>query len=49
MAAGFSGDGPMFAPLIGRTMSQLVSGEKPGINLHRFRFSRLKLRPKRRS
>lgn len=44
VAAGFSGHGPMYAPLIGQTVTQLVSGEKPEINLHRFRFNRLKQR-----
>ncbi|MFH1723380.1 MAG: FAD-dependent oxidoreductase [Elusimicrobiota bacterium] len=47
VAAGFGGNGPMFAPLVGRTVSQLVSGEKPGINLHRFRIGRLRLRPEK--
>lgn len=47
VAAGFAGNGPMFAPLVGQTVAQLVVGEKPPINLHRFRISRLKLRPKR--
>ncbi|MDE2291048.1 MAG: FAD-dependent oxidoreductase, partial [Elusimicrobia bacterium] len=47
LAAAFAGDGPMFAPLVGLTLSQLVSGEKPPINLHRFRIGRLRLRPQR--
>jgi N-methyl-L-tryptophan oxidase len=47
VAAGFSGNGPMFAPLIGQTVQKLVAGEKPDINLQRFRISRLKLRPKK--
>ena len=37
----------MFAPLVGQTLSQLVSGEKPAVNLHRFRIDRLRLKPKR--
>lgn len=47
LAAAFAGDGPMLAPLVGQVMSQLVSGEKPAVNLHRFRVSRLRLRPKK--
>lgn len=46
VAAAFSGNGPMFAPLIGKTVSELVSGEKPETNLHRFRIGRLKLKKK---
>ncbi|MBI3297630.1 MAG: FAD-dependent oxidoreductase [Elusimicrobia bacterium] len=46
LAAAFAGGGPMFAPLVGQILSQLVSGEKPAVNLHRFRISRLRLRPK---
>jgi monomeric sarcosine oxidase len=46
VAAAFSGNGPMFAPLIGKTVSELVSGEKPETNLHRFRLGRLKLKKK---
>jgi len=46
-AVAFAGNGPMFAPLVGQIVSQLVSGEKPGVNLHRFRIGRLKLRPKK--
>lgn len=44
VAAGFSGHGPMFAPLVGQTIAQMVAGEKPAINLHRFRIGRLRLR-----
>jgi len=47
VAAAFAGDGPMFAPLVGQTLSQLVSGEKPAVNLHRFRVDRLRLKIKR--
>ena len=47
LAAAFAGDGPMFSPLIGQTLSLLVSGEKPAVNLHRFRVDRLRLTPKR--
>lgn len=46
VAAGFSGHGPMYAPLIGQTVAKLVTGEKPDINLTRFRFQRLKSRSK---
>lgn len=42
IAAGFSGNGPMFAPLVGQTVVELICGEKPSINLHRFRFGRFK-------
>lgn len=44
IAAGFSGHGFKFAPLIGRTMAELVIGGKPDLNLHRFRLSRFKLK-----
>jgi len=44
VAAAFAGNGPMFAPLIGKTLSEMVSGEKPETNLHRFRIGRLKLK-----
>ena len=47
VAAAFAGNGPMFAPLVGQTVAELVSGKKPGINLHRFRISRLRLRLRR--
>ena len=42
IAVGFSGNGPMFAPLVGQTVAELVCGEKPSVNLHRFRFGRFK-------
>jgi len=47
VAAAFAGNGPMFAPLIGQTLAEMVSGEKPAINLHRFRMNRLKLKIKK--
>lgn len=43
VACGFSGHGFKFAPLIGKTMAELVVGAKPELNLHRFRLSRFKL------
>lgn len=46
LAAAFAGGGPMFAPLVGQLLSQLISGEKPTVNLNRFRVGRLRLRPK---
>ncbi|MFH2203593.1 MAG: FAD-dependent oxidoreductase [Elusimicrobiota bacterium] len=46
VAVGFSGHGPMLAPMIGQTVAQLVGGEKPDFNLQRFRFDRLRLRAK---
>lgn len=47
LATGFAGAACTFAPLVGQLLSQLVSGEKPALNLHRFRIGRLRLRPKR--
>ena len=44
VAAGFSGHGPMYAPLIGRTVAELVSGGKTEINLQRFRYNRLRIK-----
>ena len=46
VASGFAGLGPTFAPLIGETMSKLVCGEKPDVNLQRFRIDRFRLRRK---
>jgi monomeric sarcosine oxidase len=42
IAAGFSGHGFKFGPLIGKTMAELITGGKPELNLHRFRMSRFK-------
>lgn len=42
IAAGFSGHGFKFGPLIGKTMADLVVGAKPELNLHRFRLGRFK-------
>ena len=42
VAAGFSGHGFKFAPLLGKTLAELVVGARPDLNLHRFRLSRFK-------
>ncbi len=42
VAAGFSGHGFKFAPLIGKTMAELVVAGKAELNLHRFRLARFK-------
>jgi monomeric sarcosine oxidase len=42
LAAGFSGHGFKFGPLIGKTLAELITGGKPELNLHRFRLSRFK-------
>jgi N-methyl-L-tryptophan oxidase len=42
VAAGFSGHGLKFAPLVGKTLAELICGAKPELNLHRFRLSRFK-------
>ena len=47
LAVGFSGQAPMLAPLIGRSLAGLAVKEKPEINLHRFRIDRLKLKRRR--
>lgn len=44
IAAGFSGHGFKFGPLIGKTLAELVVGGKSELNLHRFRLSRFKLK-----
>ncbi|HVE12956.1 MAG TPA: FAD-dependent oxidoreductase [Elusimicrobiota bacterium] len=44
VASGFAGHGPTFAPLVGDIVSKLVLGEKPELNLHRFRIDRLRLK-----
>lgn len=45
IAAGFSGHGFKFAPLVGKTMAQMIMGGKPELNLHRFRIGRFRLKP----
>lgn len=40
VACGFSGHGFKFAPLIGKTMAEMIIGCKPELNLHRFRLGR---------
>lgn len=40
VAAGFSGHGFKFGPLVGRTIAELIVGGKPELNLHRFRLGR---------
>lgn len=42
IAAGFSGHGFKFGPLIGKTLAELVVGGKSELNLHRFRLARLR-------
>lgn len=42
VAAGFSGHGFKFAPLIGKTLAELLATGKSELNLHRFRLSRFK-------
>lgn len=42
VACGFAGYGFQFAPLIGKTMAELITGAKPELNLHRFRLGRFK-------
>ena len=44
VAAGFSGHGFKFAPIIGKSMAELMVGGKSELNLHRFRLARFKLR-----
>ncbi|MDE2490306.1 MAG: N-methyl-L-tryptophan oxidase [Elusimicrobia bacterium] len=44
VAAGFSGHGFKFAPLIGKSMAELMVGGKSELNLHRFRLGRFRLR-----
>ena len=46
VAAGLSGHGFKFAPLIGKTMADLIVDGKTDLNLQRFRMSRFKLRVK---
>ena len=42
VAAGFSGHGFKFAPIIGKSMAELMVAGKSELNLHRFRLSRFK-------
>ncbi|MBI4422331.1 MAG: N-methyl-L-tryptophan oxidase [Elusimicrobia bacterium] len=44
VAAGFSGHGFKFAPLVGKILADLIVGGKSEINLQRFRATRFKLR-----
>ena len=44
VAAGFSGHGFKFAPIVGKSMAELVVGGKSELNLHRFRLGRFKLK-----
>ncbi len=44
VAAGFSGHGFKFAPLIGKSMAELIVGGKSELNLHRFRLGRFRLK-----
>lgn len=44
VAAGFSGHGFKFAPVIGKSLAELVVGGKSELNLHRFRITRFKLK-----
>lgn len=42
VAAGFSGHGFKFAPLIGKTVAELIVGGKTELNIHRFRIARFR-------
>lgn len=44
IAAGFSGHGFKFAPIVGKSMAELMVTGKPELNLHRFRLTRFKLK-----
>ncbi len=44
IAAGFSGHGFKFAPIVGKSMAELMVAGKSELNLHRFRLARFKLR-----
>lgn len=44
VAAGFSGHGFKFAPIVGKSMAELMVGGKSELNLHRFRLGRFKLK-----
>jgi monomeric sarcosine oxidase len=47
VAAGFSGHGFKFAPIVGQSMAQLMIAGKSDLNLHRFRLTRFKLKKPR--
>ncbi|MBI5881821.1 MAG: FAD-dependent oxidoreductase [Elusimicrobia bacterium] len=42
VAAGFSTTGMKFAPLVGKTMAELIVGGRSEVNLHRFRVHRFR-------
>lgn len=42
LAAGFSGHGFKFGPLVGKTVAELITAGKSELNLHRFRLGRFK-------
>ncbi len=44
VAAGFSGHGFKFGPIVGKSLAELMVAGKSELNLHRFRLSRFKLR-----
>ena len=44
VAAGFSGHGFKFAPIVGKSMAELMVSGKAELNLHRFRLSRFRLK-----
>lgn len=44
VATGFSGHGFKFAPIVGKSMAELMVAGKSELNLHRFRLSRFKTR-----
>jgi len=44
VAAGFSGHGFKFAPIVGKSMAELMIAGKSELNLHRFRLARFKLK-----
>jgi N-methyl-L-tryptophan oxidase len=44
VAAGFSGHGFKFAPIVGKSMAELMVAGKSELNLHRFRLARFKLK-----
>ena len=44
VAAGFSGHGFKFAPIVGKSLAELMVAGKSELNLHRFRLARFKLK-----